>query len=453
MSAGGRAVRRSAVRVALLATAVVGAAYVVVVLAVMLIVTHNLTAEVDHRLAAVLARLAGRASPRGTAVSGPPEQRLNAPVLAWVLDANGTTESVFVVDAAGDAQQLGISPQLPNSIRTVNQPSTVRVGNNDVRVDGLAAGDGRIVVEQSLAHVDASQHNILVASLAIGPALLVAVFAGAYWVGRRTAAPIENARRRQIELTADASHELRTPLSVIEAQTALALERDRDPEWYRAAFERIRVEGARMRRLVDDLLWLARFDATGPAPPPEEVDLGIIATQATARFQSVAETRGLHLAVSVGPASSVVNAPAEWLDRLLGVLLDNACRYTPAGGSVDVRISRNDGRVRLAVEDSGPGIPESDRTKIFDRFHRASDAPGGAGLGLAIAAAVVGSTGGRWDIGTAAAGGASMAVSWSAAHRGDRETAPMSAAAADPEPAPPPPPPPPSQPMPVPPHR
>jgi signal transduction histidine kinase len=104
------------------------------------------------------------------------------------------------------------------------------------------------------------------------------------------------------------------------------------------------------------------------------------------------------------------------------VLLDNACRYTPPDGTVDVHVGRRDGRVRLAVEDSGPGIPAGERSHIFDRFRRASDAPGGSGLGLAIADAVVGASGGRWEVGTSPAGGASMAVTWTPLIRGGAQT-------------------------------
>ena len=83
------------------------------------------------------------------------------------------------------------------------------------------------------------------------------------------------------------------------------------------------------------------------------------------------------------------HVPPEWLDRLLGVLLDNACKYAPAGSTVVVAVKTDAGRVRLTVDDAGPGIPEDERARIFDRFHRATDATGGAGLGLAIADAIV----------------------------------------------------------------
>ena len=116
-----------------------------------------------------------------------------------------------------------------------------------------------------------------------------------------------------------------------------------------------------MRRLLDDLLWLARFDATSGPPNVEPVDLGVLAAQAVDRFGVVAEARHLQLNVQVPNESLVINAPPEWLDRLLGVLLDNACKYSPEGAAVTVSVGRERGRVRLIVDDHGPGIPETER--------------------------------------------------------------------------------------------
>src|SRR5438034_647216 len=133
--------------------------------------------------------------------------------------------------------------------------------------------------------------NLIQAELLIGPVLLVVVFMGALTIGRRVAAPIEQARRRQMDFTANASHELRTPLAVIQAQTSLALSQPRDGDWYQRAFTRVNQESQRMRRLVDDLLWLARFEAMPHSGRAEPVDIGVMAQQAVDRFAAVAEAR------------------------------------------------------------------------------------------------------------------------------------------------------------------
>ena len=428
-----RDVRRASVRVALIATALVLAAYVVIAGAVMLIVDRNLVAAVDDRLSSwVSYNVTGSGQPRSPGDFRSPGPAYQEPLLVWVVRPDGTVGQAISGEIMVANGANGTTP-LPPSAQSATSPETAHLANGDeVRVigrnavtvrqlDGTVLADNHLVVGQSLDYVATTRHNILTAELLIGPVLLLAVFFGALVVGRRVAEPIERARQRQVELTADASHELRTPLSVIEAQTSLALERERDPAWYRNAFQAVGVESKRMRRLVDDLLWLARFDSTAAAPPSEATDLGVLATEATNRFDAVAQSRGIALRVAAEPVSTMISAPPEWLDRLLGVLLDNACRYTPPGGTVRVHVGRREGRVRLTVDDSGPGIAPEHRARIFDRFRRASDTPGGAGLGLAIAAAVVGGTGGRWDIGTSPAGGASMAVSWSPLIRGGNE--------------------------------
>ena len=407
-----RDVRSAAFRVAAIATLIVGVAFVVIAAAVMLIVNHNLTSTIDgrlqSRLVAYVANLSGQPlPPTAGGLRGPGDRSLQEPLVTWVVYATGETQT-FV-----DSRQFQPTGALPPSAHSVTAPTEVTLTDgSEMRVAGVGIDESRILVGQSLANVRATRYNILVAELFVGPLLLIAVFFGALTVGRRVGSPIERARQRQVALTADASHELRTPLSVIEAQTTLALERERDAEWYRRAFQAVGVESKRMRRLVDDLLWLARFDSTGTTPSSEAVDLGVLAAQAATRFEAVAESHEQTLRVRVDDVSTVISAPPEWLDRLLGVLLDNACRYTPPGGVIDVAVGRQDGRVRLAVDDSGPGISPGERDHIFDRFHRASDTPGGSGLGLAIAAAVVGSSGGRWDVGESPLGGAGMTVTW-----------------------------------------
>ena len=145
--------------------------------------------------------------------------------------------------------------------------------------------------------------------------------------------------------------------AVIEAQTSLALNQDRDPAWYRNAFQRVGSESKRIRRLVDDLLWLARVDTPEGRPASEPVEVGVVVSQAGERFAAVAESRGITLQVSVGLGPLVVMGSSEWLDRLLGVLLDNAFKYAPQGGVVAVSVGADGNRVRLVVEELGTGDP------------------------------------------------------------------------------------------------
>ena len=410
----GPSVAMLTIRVAMAAGAVVAVAYLLIAVVVAVAVSNNLVAQIDGQLSQALVPVPvqpGPGQPFGQA--GTPDRPFGPPVLMWRISGSGSIQSLNTSNV-----------ELPAAYWHVTGPETVKLSGVDVRIEGAARGDDYVVVGQSLDNVSQTMSTLIVAEFGIGCALLIFVFLGSVAVGRRVALPIERARQRQLEFTADASHELRTPLSVIEAQATLALARDRDPARDAAAFGSIDTELKRTRRLVDDMLWLARFDSTGGLPQAEPVDLRVLAAQTADRFAAVADTRGQHLEVRPGStaADAIVAAAPDWLDRLVGILLDNALKYSPSGGSVTVEVAGEGRRVRLTVDDSGPGIPESERGRVFDRFHRATDQPGGTGLGLAIADAIVHATGGRWHIGTSPAGGASVGVSWPRSISGYRES-------------------------------
>ena len=419
--------RRLSINVALRATALVAVAYLVVAVAVLAIFTQNQVAQIDQRLSMSLDHPHFPGDEGGPI--GPPDSAGpgGLPVLSWFVLPDGTVAK----DTRNDFD-------LPDALRSVSTAQDVTIDGTGFRLAGRALtvrgtnSTVYYVVGQSLEPLNGSRATIIFAEILIAPALFLAVFLGAVVIGRRVATPIEIARQRQMEFTADASHELRTPLSVIEAQTSLALTQDRPAGWYKTAFVRVDAESKRLRRLIEDMLWLARFDATAAAPAAEPVDLGILAAQAADRFAVVAEARHLDLAVSGADAGAVFAVSPEWLDRLLGVLLDNACKYSREGGAVRVEVALDGPRVRLAVDDDGPGIPDGERERIFDRFHRAQVAgAGGAGLGLAIADAIVRATGGRWQVGSSSLGGARMSVTWPSAFGGRRSAAAMPAQPAE----------------------
>lgn len=390
--------RRRAVRIAAISMAVVGLLLVLLMTATDLLVARNLTAGVDDRLRDQLNRPAPSSKVAGESTS---DTDFSEPVLRWSV---GSTGAVTATDPA--------TPSLPAALATLSGYATTTVAGTEFRVGGQAQPTGgRVIVATSMASVSHAMTALLVTELIVGPLLLGSVFVGSFVIGRRVAGPIEAMRQRHLDFTADASHELRTPLSVIQAETSL-LNEDSTGE-LRSSLGRISGETDRMRRIIEDLLWLARFD-TEPAPPHSEpVDLAAVAAVTTERFRAVASRRSVTLHLSVPQHESVVvHAAPEWLDRLAGVLVDNACRYSRRGGDVVVEVTSRAGRPRLAVRDSGPGVPSAERQRIFNRFHRGLDEGEGAGLGLAIANAVVSSTGGRWEITNRPEGGAEFAVEW-----------------------------------------
>jgi len=409
-----RAPLAPAIKVAVAATLVVALLYVAVVALLVTLVSHRLTAETDHRLSQQLSVLVRHPQAPGLTSENFGDAD-DAPVYAWRVSAdNATTTS-----SAG-------APTLPERVvaRKGGFPRSFHLGSAEFRIDAATLPDGtRLFVGESLAQEGHVRHLLLLTALLVSPVLIGGVFVGALVVGRRASKPIEQARRRQLEFTADASHELRTPLTVIDAEVNLALSAQRSAAAYRDSLERIAEESDRLRRIVEDLLWLARFDSQPPPPSEELVDVPTLVDRCARRFVSVAELRGVELRVDLtDDPAALIAAPPEWVDRLTGVLLDNAIRYAGSGGHVEVSVSAPPGHVVLAVSDDGPGVPEDQRPRLFDRFHRTPISVGesGAGLGLAIGDAVVRSTAGRWTVGRSRLGGALMSVTWAQALGGRR---------------------------------
>jgi signal transduction histidine kinase len=399
-----------AAKVAAGATAVIAVIYILGVIVLNAVISTHLTEQNDDHLTGRLA--AARSNPAVLS------QRVTHPGVTDAdadLDGDGAPAFLWALTAGGSvsAHSPG-APALPAGLpRTYASPgglaTTVTLGPaGPYRLDAARDGGGWLVAGQSLAGDAHTERLLLYGELAAGPFLLLAMFGGSLVVGLRSLAPVEQSRRRQLEFTADASHELRTPLSVIRAEADVALSSPREAAEYRDALTRIKGESQRLRQLVDDMLWLARFDSTPPPPGDEPVDLVTLAQACADRFRAV----GPAITTDTGTGPALISAPPEWIDRLAGVLVDNACRYAGAGGQVRIQVRAQGNRVSLTVEDSGPGIPEAARARLFDRFHRANERGPGAGLGLAIGDSIVRSTGGRWHIGDSPLGGALMSVSW-----------------------------------------
>ncbi len=210
---------------------------------------------------------------------------------------------------------------------------------------------------------------------------------------------------------ADASHELRTPLASIRGYAELyRMGAAREGEDVERSMRRVEDEAARMGVLVEDLLTLARLDEIAEAPHTE-VRVDALAGDAVDDARATAPDREIELARDGEP---VVMGDAHQLRQVLGNLLRNALVHTPPGSPIEVSVAASDGAVRVAVRDHGPGLPSEDPAALFERFWRAEGGrergKAGAGLGLAIVAAIVDAHGGSVDAANAEGGGAVFAV-------------------------------------------
>jgi heavy metal sensor kinase len=196
--------------------------------------------------------------------------------------------------------------------------------------------------------------------------------------------------RRMKQFTGDASHELRAPVSLIRTTAEVAVQRrDRPAEEYLQALDEILEESVRTSQMVDSLMLLARADSGREVIEPHRADICSIARGAAEQGEKLMRNRDLDFSVHVPIQPVWVQADTDSLRRAILILLDNAAKYTPAGGSVLLQVDNCEGFAIASVSDTGIGIAEGDIGHIFDRFWRADKArsreQGGAGLGLSIA--------------------------------------------------------------------
>ena len=200
-------------------------------------------------------------------------------------------------------------------------------------------------------------------------------------------ARLDDAFRRQRQFTADASHELRTPLTIIKGQIDVSLQQEREPEAYQQVLQAVNEEVDRLIRLAGSLLTLTRADAGEIHWTLENVDIHQVVAGPIEQVSPAAMDKGVGLHLDHG-SPITIQADEDMLLQLMLNLLDNAIRYTPSGGQVDVGWKMNGGQVELWVRDTGIGISHEHLPYLFDRFYRVDKArsrvEGGVGLGLAI---------------------------------------------------------------------
>ncbi|MCI0705244.1 MAG: heavy metal sensor histidine kinase [Planctomycetia bacterium] len=342
----------------------------------------------------------------------------------------------FVNERLAD-KNLPLSPAVPDHPRF----ESIELENGRWRVVTVQVrgpeGPLTVQVARSLSTFDHESDELLWAFLLAGPLTVAATLVGGYLLAGRTLAPVEritetarsisgerldqrvpvanpgdelgrlaatlNDMLDRLErsftemhrFTADAAHELRTPLAVIRNEAEVALRTPRSAKEYTRVLETLLEEVVRLSEMADQLLFLCRQDAGLNPPAREEVRLDELLRAVAENMRLVAEAKGVTL-VLADNLPCTVRGDAHQLRRVFYNLIDNAVKYTAAGGTVRVASRRDGDEVVVTVFDTGIGIPAEHLPRVFDRFYRVdpSRTGDGAGLGLSICRAVVEGAGG-----------------------------------------------------------
>jgi signal transduction histidine kinase len=352
---------------------------------------EQLTAQADG-----VSRFLERLPPGG--LREPHDREPDDPPLAETqFGGPGSGTISIIVDA--DGQFAGGEPQDTTDLPVTDGVAAALAGTTDLRLATVKGNPVRVLSEP--VEVDGQPHVIqvignrtdeqrtlttLLLVLVVGGLAVLGLAAGVGFVYAGNAlVPIRESLRRQREFAADASHELRTPLTIVRGNVERLRRHPEQPrEEVAEALDDIETEVDHLAGLVDDLLLLARSDSGTVELRRDAIDLSEVAGEALQRLRGLADSRGVRLSLDAAPAN--VTGDADRLRQLVAILVDNAIRHSPPGGTVHVSISR-EGRPAIRVDDEGRGIRPEDMPNVFDRFWRAADAPsGGTGLGLAIAA-------------------------------------------------------------------
>ena len=254
----------------------------------------------------------------------------------------------------------------------------------------------------ALASTDYITHSVLRLVLVLALIWLLAMLlflAVSVRLSALAARPLEEAMRREKQFVADASHDLKTPLSVILANSSILME---NPEAtvgsVRRWLDSTQDAARRMQRLITQMLTLADVERTDTAPASEPVDLSGVALKAALEMESVAYEKQVSLETALSEPC-VVRGNTDYLQRIVSSLLENALKYEPKGGRVQLTLAREKRKVTLTVRNFGSTISEADLPHVFDRFYRSDrsrrNESGSFGLGLAITREMVEKLGGE----------------------------------------------------------
>jgi len=325
------------------------------------------------------------AGARGRVIDAVDELNIPDRIL-YLLDIDGTPIKPAKVDnwirqAAKDAGRVGqITVQ-----RDIPEDRTLRL--HALRFK-LASGSQLVAVAVAdRVELEDKYADLITAFVVIAFAALFLVAAGGFFLVRKSTAPIERSIEYMRRFMADAAHELRTPITILRTRAEVALQQPREAANYVSALRAVEAEARRLGGIVDSLLVLARADAGEQQIDTARIFLDDIAVDAAGAAQIVARQKNVEVTVDQFEEAPIQGDPTL-VRQLIMIVLDNAVKFTDAGGQVRIRVSMREGLPTFSVEDTGIGIKQEELSRVFQRFFRGETARSrtdGAGLGLSIA--------------------------------------------------------------------
>ncbi len=229
---------------------------------------------------------------------------------------------------------------------------------------------------------------------------------------RRILKPLEENQKKQAQFIASASHELRTPLAVILSCASASQKADGTQRTH--FLEAMQSEGMRMSKLIDDMLLLTSADNKGWSIKMSSVEPDTLLLNLYEAFQPIAAEKNIALSITLPEENTpTLTGDKERITQVLSILLHNALSYTPAGGSVRLILTCHGKNILFSVEDNGPGIPDTEKERIFERFYRSDKSrskKGHFGLGLCIAAEIIHAHRGKISVKDTPGGGSTFIV-------------------------------------------
>jgi two-component system, OmpR family, sensor histidine kinase CiaH len=333
------------------------------------------------------------------------------PVFSVVTDASGTIVSVF-------KENLEVSDSVVSDVtkRALSSGKTEgTLMDMDLRFMVRNTGSGFRLAFADTANETTSITRLLLTLLIVGAGGLAAFFAISMFLSEWALRPARKAWEQQRRFVADASHELKTPLTVILANMGILMSNRNDSivnqeKWVLNT----QAEANRMKKLVDDLLFLAKSDGSEIPLIKGRVDISDAVWSSILPFESVAYEQGVELRTDIEPDMQLVGDEGQ-LKQLIMILLDNGCKYAGNKGIVDVSLKRYQNTGVMKITNTGIPIPREHLDHVFDRFYRVEAsrvrAVGGYGLGLSIAKTIVESHGGKISVESSEAEGTTFTVS------------------------------------------